>query len=88
MAAEEAREGVKTDLTAYGKPLTEGFSFKFLGRILPASENDWPMVIYKLRKAQNMWTRLLRVLRQEIADTRMSRKIHMAVIQEVLLFGL
>ena len=40
LVLEEARAGAKTTLTAYGHPLMSVFSFKYLGRVLSALEDD------------------------------------------------
>ena len=62
--------------------------FKYLGRILTATDNDWPAVVGKLRKARQSWGRLARVLRREVADPKVSWAFYISVTQAVLLFGL
>ena len=62
MEEEEASVGIDTALTIYGKPLMAVYSFQYLGRIILASEYDWPEVIYNLRKARNNWAHLSIVL--------------------------
>ena len=61
--------------------------FKYLGRILTATDNDWPSVVGNLRKARRSWGRLSRVLGREGADPKVSRVFYIAVNQAVLLFG-
>ena len=58
LAAEEARAGDEAVLTANGKPLMAVSSFKCMGRVLSASDGDWPAVVSKLRKAQQKWARV------------------------------
>ena len=42
LAEEEARPGAETEITAYRTPLAPVTSFKYLGRVLLAADNDWP----------------------------------------------
>ena len=87
MEAEEAREGAYMALTIYWQPLTAVSSFKYLGRILPALDYDWPVVVSNLRKLRNKWAHLSRLLGQEGADAKMSGNFYREVVQAVLLFG-
>ena len=72
---------------AYGKQLEAVHSFKYLGQIMMAGDNDWPAVAENLLKARNIWGRLKRILSREGADKRISGKFFKAVVQQVLLFG-
>ena len=47
---EEAWAGASTALRVHGRPLETVSSLKYLGRLLTASENDWPDVISNLWK--------------------------------------
>ena len=58
----------------YGKQLKTVPSFEYLGRILTAGDNDWPVVAGNLGKARKSWGRLKRILSWEGADKRLSRK--------------
>ena len=61
--------------------------FLYLGRLLTATDDDWPEVAGNIRKAQLSWGRLARVLGREGADPKVSRSFYTAVTQQVLLFG-
>ena len=61
--------------------------FKYLGRVLTATDDDWLAVVGNLRKARQSWGRLARVLSREGADPRVLRTFYIAVTQAVLLFG-
>ena len=61
---------------------------KYLGRVLTATDDDWPAVVGNLRKARRSWGRLSRVIGREGADPKASRAFYIAVTQAVLLFGL
>ena len=43
-AETELRESTEMDFEAYGKPLEAVPSFKYLGRIMTAGDDDWPAV--------------------------------------------
>ena len=75
-------------LTDYGNPLIAVFSFKYLGRVMPASDENWKVVISNIWKEQRKWAQLLRVLGWEGKDTPTSGNFYLAVVQAVLLFGL
>ena len=60
--------------------------FQYLGRILTATEDDWPAVAGNIKKARVSWGRLDRVLGREGADPKVSRNFYTAVTQQVLLF--
>ena len=61
--------------------------FRYLGRMLTATYDDWPAVAGNIRKARESWGRLARVLGREGADPKVSRSFNTAVTQQVLLFG-
>ena len=61
-------------------------SFKYLGRVLSESDNNWPAVICNLRIARNKWAHILWVLGQEGADSQTSVMLYTAVVQVVLLY--
>ena len=62
-------------------------SFKHLGRVLLAADDDWPKVIQNLTKARNIWRIMLRILSRDEARPRVSIFFFKAVIRSVLLFG-
>ena len=65
---EEAQAGADAAITACGIPLAPVASFKYPRRFLLASENDWPAVVIKLRRARHKWARMTGVLIGEGAD--------------------
>ena len=71
----------------YGETIKSVSEFKYLGRILAATDDDWPAVVGNLGKARRSWGRLSRVLSREGADPKVSRAFYIAVTQAVLLFG-
>ena len=66
----------------------EGVSkFRYLGRILTATDNAWLAVAGNIRKARVIWGRLARVLGREGEDPKVSRIFYTDVTQQVLLVG-
>ena len=61
--------------------------FRYLGRLLAATDDDWPAVAGNIKKTRQIWGRLARVLGREGADPKFSRTFYIAVTQAVLLFG-
>ena len=62
-------------------------TFKYLGLVMTAGDDDWPSVAVKLVKAWKSWGRLSRNLSWEGADKRVLGNFFKAVVQVVLLFG-
>ena len=61
--------------------------FRYLGKVLTATDDDWPAVARNLHRARATWGRLTRILGREGADPKVSRNFYIAVTQQVLLFG-
>ena len=76
-----------TAFQAYGRPLETVLSFKYLGCPLIATDNDWPEIITNLQKARNIWARLSIILGREGADTRVSVRFYLTIVQADLLFS-
>ena len=55
--------------------------FRYLGRLLTATDDDWPEVAGNIRKAWVSWGRLAWVLGWEGADPKVSRSFYTAVTQ-------
>ena len=64
-----------------------GTTFRYLGRVLTAGDDDWIAVVGNLRKTRKIWGRLSRILSQEGVDPKVSGSFYKAVAQSVLLFG-
>ena len=62
--------------------------FLYQVQTLTVVDNNWPAVVYNLRKARKVWDRLLRILGRERADTRESGIFYIMAVQATLLFGL
>ena len=62
MAEEELRESTDWAIEAYGKLLDNVSSFKYLGRVMTAGDNNWAAVAGNLLKARKSWESLSRIL--------------------------
>ena len=85
LAAEEANEVTSTAFSAYGLPLEMVKSFKYLGRVLSAADNDWTLVVQNLAKVRMAGRRMSRILIREGARPQVSIFFFKSVIQLVLL---
>ena len=87
MAETELRESTEMAFEAYGKQLEVVPSFKYLGRIMTAGDDNWPAVAGSLGKAQKIWGQLTIILSREGADKWLSGTFFKVVVQQVLMFG-
>ena len=62
LSVEEMRVSIEQDFWVYVFPLASVSSFKYLGRTLMTSEDDWPAVVGNLCKSRTKWDRMLRIL--------------------------
>ena len=62
-------------------------SSNYLGRVLHRSDEDWPAFRRNIWRARQVWGRLGKLLRREVADPIVSENFYQAVVQVVLLFG-
>ena len=87
LAAEEERLVVSRSFVPNGIPLEMVTSFKYLGRVISASDNDWPEVVRNMKKARAVWRRLKRIIIREGATPWVSGFFFKSVVQSVLLFS-
>ena len=53
MREEYAQESTAVAFQAYRRPLETAKAFKYFGRVLTASDDDWLAVVDKLRRARS-----------------------------------
>ena len=87
MAAEDDRVVTSRSFSTYGHPLDMVTSFKYLGQVISAADDNWLAVVINLAKAQALWRRLTRIISREEAALRVSKFFFKLVVQSVLLFG-
>jgi hypothetical protein len=73
--------------TVAGTPIERVKEFKYLGRVLDESDDDWPALQSNLKKAREKWSRIGRILSREKAKPRIMATFYKAIIQSVLLYG-
>ena len=87
LAEAELEITLKKAFHAYGTKMRLVTEFKYLGRVLTNTDDDWPAVAGNIRKARASWGRLARILGREGAYLKVTHSIYTAVTQQVLLFG-
>ena len=71
----------------YGTLLIAVPYFKYLGRILLSSNNNWPALEQNLRRSRRKWGRMVKILGREGADRRMPDIFYVALVQTVIFWG-
>ena len=69
-----------TAFKTYGQPLETVISFRYLGRILTATNNDWLGIISNIQNILWRWARLSRILGWEGADTWTLGRFYLDII--------
>ena len=83
----ETRENSEQDFEAYGAQIKSVPEFKYLGRILTATDDNFSAVVGNIRKASRRWGQLSRVLSREGVDPKVSWAFYISVTQAFLFFG-
>ena len=78
LAAAEVKTTSEKAFYAYGDKMRAVTEFRYLGRVMTNTDDDWPAVAGNLRKARVIWGRLARILGREGADPKRSRNIKIA----------
>ena len=65
LAAAEGEAATERAFNAYGRRLNSVKEFRYLGRVLTATDDDWPVVARNLHRARATWGRLARILGRE-----------------------
>ena len=63
-------------------------SFKYLGKVISAADDDCPELAENLYRARKVWKRMSRILSRDGAVPRVSGFFFKDVVQAVLLLGL
>ena len=81
-------KGINCNNLIRDPPLSPVSYFKYLGRVLLESNDEWPGVVRNLQRELQKWARLNRVSGREGADAHTFVRIYVAVVQAVFLYGL
>ena len=87
LAADEEMTITSREFSDYGRSLEMVKSFRYLGRVMLATDDHWKTVVWNLTKARAMWRRMTRILSREEERPRVSGFFFKSVSQSVLLFG-
>ena len=87
LVEEEAWAGTELAIKDYGIPLVPVTSYKYLGRVLLAVDDNWPAVVNNFSIECKEWVRLNRVLSRNGVNDRTLIHIYLAVVQSVILYG-
>ena len=63
-------------------------TFRYLGRSLDQTDDDWPDVRKNIMRARSVWGRLGTLLQREEEEPRVSEIFYRAVMQAIILHGL
>ena len=55
-------------------------SFKYLGRVILSTDNEWPVVVRNFAWVKTVWSRMSRILSREGATPRVSGFFFKSVI--------
>lgn len=86
-ALEDVRASDEVIFSVSGSPLDRVGVFKYLGRMLSDTDNDWPAVYKNLSKARKRWGMVSRILRRDGLRPKAAGMFYKAVVQAVLLYG-
>jgi exonuclease III len=77
-----------TVFTVKGNPIERVSEFKYLGRMITETDDDWCAVNRNLKRAQATWARVRKLLAQEKKKSpKAAASIYKAVVQAILLYG-
>ena len=62
-------------------------AFRYLGRPLDQTDDDYTAVRWNIMRARLVWGRLGKLIRREGAEPRVLEMLYMEVVQEILLYG-
>ena len=88
LAEEEEREVTARAFSPYERPLYMVTSFRYLGRVILAADDDCQAVVRNLFWARAVWRRMTCILSRDGASPRVSDFFIKSMVQAVLLFGL
>jgi len=86
-AAARGAAALRQQFTAYGEPLKQVQTFKYLGRIVAYDGSDVPAARRQLKRARAVWGRLSKVIAKENVSAPVAGMFYQAVVIVVLLYG-
>ena len=86
-AIEKIQHARKVVISIGDEPLESVTQFRYLGRPITFSDDDWPAIHHNLTRARKQWAMVSQVLVREKAEPRIAAMFYKAVVQSVLLYG-
>jgi hypothetical protein len=69
-------------------PTSRTSSFKYLGQIITAKDDDLPAVVAQINKARQIWARISRILKKKTnSNIKVMSTFYKVIVQRVLLYG-
>ena len=84
---EANKQAVKVVFKIGDKPIENVLSFKYLGMILAANDNDLPAMVSNIHQACQHWGQISHLLMHDGASTWTMGYFYKAIVQAVLLYG-
>ena len=86
-ALQQAHDASRVTLRINQEPLDSVSTFVYLGRTIAFNNSDWPALCRNLKRAQQRWGMVARVLEKTGASKKTRGTFYKAVVQSVLLYG-
>jgi len=83
---EDTRQAREVVFSVNGAPLESVSTFRYLGRPLSSTDDDWPAIYRNLSRARQRWAMIQRMLTRKGASPKTSVIFYKAVAQSVLLY--
>ena len=80
------QSGVETNFWDYDQPLSNIGPFKYLIRLLTATDDDWSAVVANLSEARRKWEQMSQIIGREVTYARTYGIFLKAVFQSILIF--
>jgi hypothetical protein len=74
-------------LSVEGSELEQVDGFRYLGRQLVATGDNWPAVVSNLARARARWAQVSHILTRQYVSPKLAEYFYKAVVQSVLLYG-
>ena len=84
----ETQAGTEMAITAYRILPAPVTSFKYLGGVLSAADDDLTLVVHNLWRSQYKWEHMYMLLSRKGVDALTLVRIYVTVFQKVMLYGL
>ena len=81
------KHAIRTVMTIEDEPIERVSEFRYLGRMIADSNDDWLAILTNIKKYRIRWGRLAKVLRSYTIPHKLASVFYKVVIMTVLLYG-